>query len=86
MEFVKWTRRKESNVVGVGASSGFPFGGATVAGGHTVVPMDSLIHLSPVDRHLFGRLDPQTHFVAADFNDDNRDVVVDYDTLVLLTG
>src|ERR1044072_3250570 len=37
-----------------------------------------------MDGDLFGGLYAQSHFVAADFDDDNRDVVVDDDAFVLL--
>jgi hypothetical protein len=35
-------------------------------------------------RNFFRRLDTEPHLVATDFNDDDRDVVVDDDALVFL--
>src|SRR4051794_9660269 len=37
-----------------------------------------------MDRDLFRGLHAQTHFVAANLHDDNRDVIVDDDAFVLL--
>lgn len=36
--------------------------------------------------HFLRSLDTQANFVASDFDHDNRDIVIDDDTLVLLAG
>src|SRR5262245_1959149 len=48
------------------------------------VPLDRIIDLTTMDGDLLGGLHAQSHFVAANFDDDNRDVIVDDDAFVLL--
>ena len=48
------------------------------------IPLDRIIDFTPVDGHLFRGLHAQTDFVAANFDDDNRDVIVDDDAFVFL--
>ena len=50
------------------------------------VALDSVIDLAAVDRYFFRSLDSQPHLVPADFHDNDRDVIVDDNTFVLLAG
>src|SRR5258706_12912493 len=46
--------------------------------------MKDVMDLSSIERHVFGNLDPQSHFVAANFDDRHDNVVADDELLVLL--
>ncbi len=49
------------------------------------VAVDGVENLATMNRHFLWRLNAQSHFVAANFHDDNRDVIVNDDTLVLFS-
>ena len=48
-----------------------------------LVAFDGIVDLATVYRHFLGSFNSQTHLVTANFNDNNRDVIVDDDALVL---
>jgi hypothetical protein len=48
-----------------------------------LITANGLIDLITVHRHFLGRFDAQADFVAANFYDDNRNVIIDNDALVL---
>ena len=56
-----------------------------VASGSFVAP-NGVKNFAPVDRHLFRRLNAQTNYVASNFDDSDRNVIVDDNTLILLAG
>jgi hypothetical protein len=48
------------------------------------VTADGIEDLSPMDRHFLRGLDPETNLIPSDLDDDDRNVIVDDNTLVLL--
>jgi hypothetical protein len=64
-----------------------PLGGFVIFGGWIRCvdgAMDRVINFASMDRHFFRRFHAEPHFVAANLDDDNRNVIVDDNTLVLL--
>src|SRR5690349_1453806 len=47
---------------------------------------DGVIDFLAMDADLFGSVDPEADFVAADIHDGHLDVIPDHDRLVALTG
>jgi hypothetical protein len=48
--------------------------------------LDCIEHLAAMDRHFAWGFDAQANLVASDFNHNDRDVVVDDNAFVFLTG
>ena len=74
-------RRDQALRLGGGVGAGVRGGRAVLDGG---VALDRIIDLTAMDGDLLGGLNAQSHFVAANLDDDNRDVIVDDDAFVLL--
>jgi hypothetical protein len=51
-----------------------------------LMALNGVVDFSPMHRHLLGRLDPKANLVAANLDNHDCNIVVDDDTLVLLTG
>ena len=47
--------------------------------------MDCVEDFAPVYRHFLRGLDPKADLISSNLNDDDRDVIVDDNTLVLLS-
>jgi len=45
---------------------------------------DRIVNFTSVNGHLFWGFHTQSNFIASDFNNNDRDVIVDDDALVLL--
>jgi hypothetical protein len=54
--------------------------------GIVLIATNGLIDFVTMDWHFLGGLDAQSHFVAANLNNDNSDVVIDDNALVFLSG
>lgn len=52
----------------------------------SAISFDGILHLLPVNRHVLGRFDAETNFVAAHFDDGDVDVTGDHDGFVQLAG
>jgi hypothetical protein len=59
--------------------------GCLVAGNYFVA-VNRIEHFAPVDRHFLRGLNPEANLVSSDLDDDDRNVIIDDNTLVLLTG
>jgi hypothetical protein len=49
------------------------------------ISMNGIKYLTPVDRYFLRGFHAQANLVPTNFNNDNCNVVIDYDTLVLLS-
>jgi hypothetical protein len=58
--------------------------GLLVRGSFT--PVDGIEYFAPVDRHFLWGLDPKADLVPSDLHNHDRNVIVDDNTLVLLSG
>jgi len=56
-----------------------------VAGFGSLLVLNGFIDFMAMDRHFAWSLDAQTDLVTADFNDDNSDVIVDYNAFVFFS-
>lgn len=60
------------------------FGRIRLDGRRTLlVAPNGLVDFITMDGHFLRGLDPETHLIAADFHNDNRNVIVNDDALVL---
>jgi hypothetical protein len=48
-----------------------------------LIPPNCLVDLITMDRNFLGRFDAQADLIAADFDHDDRNVIIDDDALVL---
>ena len=48
--------------------------------------MNGVINLLPMNWHLAWRLNAEADFIAANLNDGNNNIVVDYNRFILLSG
>lgn len=48
------------------------------------IPLDGIVNFAAMNRNFLRRFDAEANLISPNFNDDNRDVVVDDDAFVLL--
>jgi hypothetical protein len=51
-----------------------------------VLALNGFVDFAPMDRYFAGRLDAESHFVAANVDDSYNDVIANNDALVALSG
>src|SRR6188768_2875730 len=48
--------------------------------------LDGVVDLLPMDRNFLGGFHAQADFIAANFDDDNLDAIIDHNAFILLPG